>query len=190
MRVSLCYQSRRPDDAVLKLRIRDLAASRVRYGYRRIHVLLRREGWVLNHKKVYRLYTLEGLSRVIEVLDQWAHQHGVKLQFSHPGKPTANAMIETFNAKVRAECLDQHWFASLEEAREQVEAWRQGYMSSVRTAGAFWAVTTRHLPSFWPTGSASRTRKRRQTNLQNELLLRGRSYKCGCSHTIILSDRA
>lgn len=62
VRASLCYQSRRPDDSALKLRMRDIAASRVRYGYRRIHVLLRREGWHLNHKRVYRLYTLEGLS--------------------------------------------------------------------------------------------------------------------------------
>ena len=62
VRASLVYQSRRPDDSALKLRMRDLAASRVSYGYRRIHVLLRREGWVLNHKRVYRLYTLEGLS--------------------------------------------------------------------------------------------------------------------------------
>lgn len=62
VRASLCYKSRRPDDSALKLRMRDLAASRVRYGYRRIHVLLLREGWVLNHKRVYRLYTLEGLS--------------------------------------------------------------------------------------------------------------------------------
>jgi putative transposase len=44
------------------MRIRDLAGVRVRYGYRRLHVLLRREGWHVNHKRVYRLYKLEGLS--------------------------------------------------------------------------------------------------------------------------------
>ena len=43
------------------MRIRDLAAVRVSYGYRRIHVLLKREGWQVNHKRVYRLYCLEGL---------------------------------------------------------------------------------------------------------------------------------
>ncbi len=59
---SLRYRGRSPDTSALKLRMRDLAAAGVRYGYRRIHVLLRREGWVLNHKKVYRLYKLEGLS--------------------------------------------------------------------------------------------------------------------------------
>lgn len=202
------------------MRLRELAASRVRYGYRRLYILLRREGWAVNHKKVYRLYKLEGLSlrlkqhkkrvsrlrvvqpqaqqpnerwsldfmsdtlgngrrirvltivdhfsrvspaievdvslpgrRVIEVLeraadqyglpktlcvdngpefsgralDQWAHRHRVKLQFSRPGKPTDNAMIETFNAKVRLECLDQHWFTSVEDAATTLEEWRQDY---------------------------------------------------------------
>ncbi len=44
------------------MRIKDIAATRVRYGYRRIHVLLRREGWKINHKRVYRLYRTEGLN--------------------------------------------------------------------------------------------------------------------------------
>lgn len=44
------------------MRIKELAASRVRYGYRRLHVLLLREGWQINHKRVYRLYKEEGLS--------------------------------------------------------------------------------------------------------------------------------
>jgi putative transposase len=43
------------------MRMREIAAVRVRYGYQRIHVLLRREGWLVNHKRVYRLYCLEGL---------------------------------------------------------------------------------------------------------------------------------
>lgn len=44
------------------MRLRELAASRVRYGYRRLHVLLKREGWEINAKRVYRLYKQEGLS--------------------------------------------------------------------------------------------------------------------------------
>ncbi|HVB57230.1 MAG TPA: IS3 family transposase [Candidatus Acidoferrales bacterium] len=56
------YQSIRGDQAVLRKRIRDLAAARVRYGYFRIYILLRREGWRINHKRVYRLYCEEGLS--------------------------------------------------------------------------------------------------------------------------------
>ncbi len=55
------YESVAAEQAALRMRIRDLAASRVSYGYRRIHVLLRREGWQVNHKRVYRLYSLEGL---------------------------------------------------------------------------------------------------------------------------------
>jgi putative transposase len=46
----------------LRIRLKDLAAVRVRYGYRRLHILLRREGWAVNHKRVYRLYNEEGLS--------------------------------------------------------------------------------------------------------------------------------
>ena len=55
------YRSRKPEQAVLRKRIRELCATRIRYGYRRIHVLLRREGWMINHKRTRRLYRLEGL---------------------------------------------------------------------------------------------------------------------------------
>ena len=55
------YKSRRPSQAGLRKRIREIAKARVRYGYRRIHVLLEREGWQVNHKRVYRLYIDEGL---------------------------------------------------------------------------------------------------------------------------------
>jgi putative transposase len=193
----------------------------VRYGYRRIHVLLLREGWRVNVKCVYRLYrelglqlrnktpkrrvkaklrddrkpaastnevwamdfvhdqlavgkkirvltivdtfsrfspaveprfsfrgadvveTLErvgrehGFPKMIRVdqgtefvskdLDLWAYTRGVVLDFSRPGKPTDNAFIESFNGKFRAECLNAHWFMSLDDAREKCEAWRRDY---------------------------------------------------------------
>ena len=60
-RASHRYVSVRDERAELRIRLRDLAASRVRYGYRRLHVLLKREGWQVNHKLVYRLYLEEGL---------------------------------------------------------------------------------------------------------------------------------
>jgi putative transposase len=60
-RSSYHYRSRRPDQAPLRNRIREIAETRVRYGYRRIHVLLKREGWQVNAKRVYRIYTEEGL---------------------------------------------------------------------------------------------------------------------------------
>ena len=214
------YRSQAEDQSALRMRIRDLATARVRYGYRRLHVLLLREGWQINHKRVYRWYKLEGLSlrlktvkkrrsvprvplppanapnerwsmdfvsdkladgrrfrllalvdnfsrvspaleadrsltgkRVVEVLDrlaasgikpksihvdngpefiskaldEWAYLNGVKLNFSRPGKPTDNAYIESFNGKLRTECLDQHWFVSLQEAKQTIEQWRKEY---------------------------------------------------------------
>ena len=56
------YQSIRDDRAELRIRLRDLAAVRIRYGYRRLHLLLRRKGYVVNQKLVYRLYCEEGLT--------------------------------------------------------------------------------------------------------------------------------
>ena len=60
-------------------------------------------------------------------LDQWAYLNGVEMDFSRPGKPTDNAMIEAFNARLRAECLNESWFLSLEDAREKIEEWRRHY---------------------------------------------------------------
>ena len=62
-----------------------------------------------------------------KALDQWAYLNGVELDFSRPGKPTHNAFIEAFNARVREECLNESWFLSLEDAREKIEAWRWHY---------------------------------------------------------------
>jgi len=215
------YRSRRAGQAELIERIKEIAATRVRYGYRRIHVLLRREGWAVNPKRVYRLYRELGLqlriktpkrrvraklrndrcsatrsnetwamdfvhdqlatgrklrvltivdifsrfspaveprfsfngADVVEVLegvckevgfpatmrvdqgsefvsrdlDLWAYQRGVTLDFSRPGKPTDNAFIESFNGKFRAECLNAHWFMTLDDARRKCEAWRRHY---------------------------------------------------------------
>jgi len=58
---------------------------------------------------------------------KWSRVHDVTLHFITPGKPTENAYIESFNGKLRLECLRQHWFNSLSEARRIVEAWRQDY---------------------------------------------------------------
>ena len=60
-RSSYRYQSVADEQAVLRIRLKDLAQARVSYGYRRLHVLLQREGWQVNHKRVYRLYRREGL---------------------------------------------------------------------------------------------------------------------------------
>src|SRR5262245_17735768 len=57
-------------------------------------------------------------------LDLWAYFNGVKLDLSRPGKPTDNPFIESFNGRLREECLNQYWFSSLDEARRLTEAWR------------------------------------------------------------------
>jgi putative transposase len=62
-----------------------------------------------------------------KVLHHWARQHGVQLNFIAPGKPMQNGFIESFNGKFREECLNQHWFANLAEARLLIEHWRQTY---------------------------------------------------------------
>jgi transposase InsO family protein len=61
-RKTIRYRSRRPDDGALRARLRELAAERRRFGYRRLHVLLRVEGYVVNRKKTQRLYREEGLA--------------------------------------------------------------------------------------------------------------------------------
>ncbi len=68
-------------------------------------------------------------------LDQWAYVNQVKLDFSRPGKPTDNALIEAFNGRLRDECLNQSWFLSLEDARDKVAAWRKEY-NGTRPHGA------------------------------------------------------
>jgi hypothetical protein len=86
---------------------------------------------------VERLHTVRGLPSVIQadngpelrgrVLDQWAYDHGVRLQFIEPGKPIQNAHIESFNARLREECLNEHVFVSLDDARCKIEKWLVEY---------------------------------------------------------------
>jgi putative transposase len=63
------------------------------------------------------------------VLDQWAYENDVRLQFIEPGKPVQNAFIESFNSRLREECLNEHAFVSLDHARRTIEHWRDGYNS-------------------------------------------------------------
>jgi putative transposase len=211
-------RSRARDQSALRLRIRELAHARPRFGYVRIGVLLRREGWLINRKRVRRLYRLEGLQlrmrvrrrkhmalhrgpapvpagpderwsmdvvpdalaegrpfRILTVVDQWsrsspllevaarrsgsrvgealdrvlgttprlrsltvdrgtefqsraledwAYHRSVQLDLIRPGKPIENAFIESFNGRLRDECLNVHQFASITDAQAQIEAWR------------------------------------------------------------------
>ena len=214
------YRSRRDPQEELKLRLRELAASRVRYGYRRLTVLLRREGRPVNAKRIYRLYAEAGLQlrtkkrakraahtrvplpsparanqrwsmdfvsdrladgrwfRILTIVDQytreclcahaersqtgasvvdqvdrlvalrgapesittdnggefagqamdaWAHRVGVKLDFIRPGRPVQNGYIESFNGRLRDECLNTEVFQTVADAREKIELWRRDY---------------------------------------------------------------
>ena len=218
------YRSAAKDESALILRMKEITQTRVHYGYRRVHVLLRREGFKDNHKRVYRLYREQGLSlrhkrpkrnkaaklrqpktsalhtnqmwsmdfvadnlfdgrklRMLTVvdcftreslaihvgqslkgedvvkvvdriardrgapqtiktdngsefiskaMDRWAYEHHVEIDFSRPGKPTDNAMVESFNGRLRQECLNEHWFMSLDDAQSKIEAWRRHYNES------------------------------------------------------------
>ena len=214
------YRSCRIEPEGLRERMLELAAERPRFGYRRLHILLVREGWAINHKRIQRMYReerlavrrkkrkrvaqtarqpkvmLEGLDerwsmdfmadslatgrgfrtfnivddftreclaievdtslsgqrvtrvldRVIEqrgrpkslvmdngpefsgrALDAWAYRRGIRLDFIRPGKPIENCFVESFNGKFRDECLNQHWFVALHDARHEIENWRQDY---------------------------------------------------------------
>jgi putative transposase len=62
--------------------------------------------------------------------DLWAYNYKARIDFSRPGKPTDNSHVETFNGSFRDECLNLHWFGTLEEAKVIIEAWRQDYNES------------------------------------------------------------
>ena len=81
------YRAIRNDQAMLRRRIRELAAARVRYGYLRIYILLRREGWKINHKRVYRLYRQEGLSMRL----RWPRHHVMAAH--RAARPAAGAIM-------------------------------------------------------------------------------------------------
>jgi transposase InsO family protein len=57
----------------------------------------------------------------------WAHRSGINLRLIEPGKPNQNAYIESFNGRLRDECLNEHWFTSLAHARAVIETWRREY---------------------------------------------------------------
>lgn len=175
------YKSRRTDQAALEKQIKEICETRVRYGYRRVHVLLDSEGWGVNIKKVFRIYselslplrnktprrrvrarlrddraeavgpTDVSLSRMSTCaagqrgdqasaflsrdMDLWTYQRGVTSAFSWPGKATDNAFIQAFNGRFWAECLNTHWFLTLGDAVERLQAWPR-YDNAERPHGA------------------------------------------------------
>lgn len=221
-RSTVRYQSRRSDDGDLRDAIKRVSKERRRFGYRRIHVMVRREGFEVNHKKLRRIYREEKLQvrrrggrkralgtrkpmvlpegpnqrwsldfvsdaltdgrrfRILAVVDdhtrenlaliadtslsglrvtreldrvvsdrgvpgtivsdngteftsmavlRWVQETGIKWHYIAPGKPQQNAFIESFNGKLRDECLNETLFGSLTDAREALEAWQDDYNS-------------------------------------------------------------
>ncbi len=94
-------------------------------GGRRVAAILTelgsRRGWPAN------IVVDNGPEFISNALDQWAYGHGVNLQFIRPGKPVDNAYMESFNARLRDECLNQHWFLTIGHARQVIEEWRRDY---------------------------------------------------------------
>ena len=89
-------------------------------------------------------------------MDEWAHRRGVKLEFIRPGKPVENAFIESFNGRIRQECLNQHWFLDLDDARRTIEAWRISYNTNRPHSG---------LGGKTPAEFAKMNRREKQTRL-------------------------
>lgn len=151
------YRRRKNPRTALRMRLKELAASRPRFGYRRLHVLLLREGWAVNHKVAYRLCCEESLqmrtrrnrkiatqprlkldtaTRTDErwsmefVTDQLADGRffrKIDLDFIRPGKPVENAYIESLNGRLREEYLSQNWIVDLDDVQAATAAWRQAY---------------------------------------------------------------
>jgi len=84
-----------------------------------------------------RLARTHGLPQVIttdngteftsRAVDEWAHRNGVKMDYIRPGKPVENAYIESFNGRLRRECLEESWLLSIEDAKIRIEEWRKDY---------------------------------------------------------------
>jgi putative transposase len=68
-----------------------------------------------------------GSEFISKIMDKWAYERGLELDFSRSGKPTENAMVESFNGRLRQECLNEHWFMSPQDAPNKIGAWRQHY---------------------------------------------------------------
>jgi putative transposase len=83
--------------------------------------------YALHRRRPGRIQVDNGTEFISKALDKWAYENGVTLDFSRPGKPTDNPFIESFNGSFRDECLNSHWFLSLDDAREKIEQWRVEY---------------------------------------------------------------
>jgi putative transposase len=101
----------------------------VGYHYKGADVVFTLQKAILRHGKPKVIKVDNGPEFICKELDLWAYSNQVRLDYSRHGKPTDNAFIESFNSRVRQECLNQHWFLSLADAVAKIEAWREDYNS-------------------------------------------------------------
>lgn len=90
---------------------------------------------VLGKRLPVRIQTDNGSEFILKSLDKWAYEHGVTMDLSRPGKPTDNPFIESFNGSLRDECLNIHWFLSLEDAQDKLDLHPQKFFCGPRANG-------------------------------------------------------
>ena len=113
---------------------REAMATEVRGSFHSNNVIEVPNRLSRSHRKPSVIQVDNGPEFISLNLDAWAYREKVSLDFSRPGKPTDNAFIESFNARVRAECLNAHVFESLEDAKNILTHWRSDYKIGSRTA--------------------------------------------------------
>jgi putative transposase len=83
---------------------------------------------VVRHRGVPHSITVDnGSEFASRVMDAWAYRHGIQLDFIRPGKPVENSFIESFNGRLRDECVNVHVFFTLDDVREKLAQWREDY---------------------------------------------------------------
>ena len=118
------------------------------------HVVTR----ALDHAARFRglpatIRTDQGREFTGKAMDQWAYERRIELRLVEAGKPTQNAYVESFNGKFRDECLNEHWFRSLTEARDVVASWRTDY-NQCRPHSALDYRTAEEFAAAWRTRHA------------------------------------
>ncbi len=104
------------------------------YVVRVLNAIVRQRG------KLQTIKSDNGSEFISKAMDRWAYERGVELDFSRPGKPTDNAMVESFNGRLRQECLNKHWFMSLDDAQDKIEAWRRHYNEARPHSALDWST--------------------------------------------------
>jgi putative transposase len=112
---------------VLENYTRECLALEASQKIRGIDVVTTLEHITRTHGFPKRIKVDNGPEFISKDFDRWAYWNHVELDFSRPGKPSDNALVEAFNSRFRQECLNQHWFMSLEDVRIKLSAWQHEY---------------------------------------------------------------